>query len=52
MTYVGNAQEDAIFINWKKNINHLMYIDEIKLFAEYEKRIENPNTRNEEIHSW
>ena len=32
----------------QENINHLMYIDDIKLFAKNEKEL-NPNTGSEDI---
>ena len=41
ITYVGNAQADTNFINHKKKINHLMYMDDITLFAKNEKELEN-----------
>ena len=39
MTHLGNAQEATNFINGKKKINHLMYMDGIKLFAKYDKEL-------------
>ena len=35
----------------QENINHLKNMDDIKLFAENEKRIGNPNTVSENIES-
>ena len=35
----------------KEMTNHLMYMDDIKLFAKKEKRIGNFNTRSEDIQS-
>ena len=39
ITYLWNAQMDTIFINCKKNINHLYMVD-IKLFDKNEKEME------------
>ena len=36
----------------QENINNLMYMDDIKLFAKSEKRIENPYKNCENIQSW
>ena len=35
----------------QEKINHLIYMDDIKLFAKNEKKIENPNTHSENIQS-
>ena len=39
-TYSENAQRDTNLVDHRKKINHLMYMDDIKLFAKNEKELE------------
>ena len=40
VTYLETEKEGTNFINRKKKINHLMYMDDTKLFAKNEKELE------------